>query len=547
MLNYHGLLIILIGLTMGFANAQEIPEEFYVSSQLYDNNASNAELTLSVDKFIYSPGDRANVLGFVHDSSLGARVFIQIIDPIGNVRSEINVSVSREGIFKIQNDIPDNIDPGDYTILAKYGSNGVPVLLKVTIHVESNETFVVIPSGSHQSHSGVNYDPQLVTVEAGLPLVWINNDESVHTVVSGKVGFNNRMFIDDKFDSGTFGPGNSFSMILPEGEYNYFCKLHPWLTGFISVSPSTDPNYVPPKPETEIVEEPLIEDGYVVITTDKTVYSKNETITIIGNVELRESNLPVTIKIINPRQNIAVINQIVPNLDKAFNFTLLLVGPQLEKTGLYTISAQYGIKEHKAEISFMLTAFQNFPVHDDVLLEIWNERKDLQQSYPEVAQGNLDGLKAWASSYGWNDYDQLSIFAPAQETKSDFPVPDDVLLEIWNERKDLQQSYPEVAQGNLESLKAWASSYGWKDYDQLSILTPAQETKSDFPVPDDVLLEVVSKNETQDYMKPLLREELIPTLQILVVIIALGVGGFFFVRMRVLDKLQSAKKQKFSI
>jgi len=82
------------------AHAQEIPEEFYLDFQLFDNNASNAELTVSLDKFIYSPGDGASLFGYVNEYNKGVRIFIEIIDPIGNTRSQIIIATSNDGVFQ---------------------------------------------------------------------------------------------------------------------------------------------------------------------------------------------------------------------------------------------------------------------------------------------------------------------------------------------------------------------------------------------------------------------------------------------------------------
>ena len=49
--------------------------------------------------------------------------------------------------------------------------------------------------------------------------------------------------------SGAFNPDSSFELLLSEGDYTYYCRLHPWLTGSITVLPSS----VPP------TEEPVID------------------------------------------------------------------------------------------------------------------------------------------------------------------------------------------------------------------------------------------------------------------------------------------------
>lgn len=505
------------------AHGQEIPEEFYQTAQLYDNNASNAELAASIDKFIYSPGDPAHIFGYVYDVSAGQRVYIQIFDGIGNLRSVINVATRDDGVFRVQNDMPEDVLAGDYTISIKYGSNGVAVLIPITINIETIQTFVTIPSQAHFIDAEITYNPQIVIVKAGFPIVWKNEDETVHTVISGTLGFNNKMFADGKFDSGTFAPGSTFELSLQEGEYDYFCKLHPWLRGTIVVNPTdevmqyisseieeskqftkllnnaenvanwsyelcenceasidlssdkkegltsiewrvkgnvgsegrnsslyldfttiditeldflklwiktegnvasnskilildTDDNLrllktfnsqsfsdwtdltlslnnfvseietfnpisvtalkfeLPEGIQMEAKQQTIflddlrwvvmeetkseisnLKDTFLTINLQKESFFMSEPVSLHGNFTLREGNLPVTIQIFNPKQNLISIDQIVPDEESnEFEFELQTVGELFAEEGDYRVVVQYGINENRAETSFLL-------------------------------------------------------------------------------------------------------------------------------------------------------------------------------------------------
>jgi plastocyanin len=73
-----------------------------------------------------------------------------------------------------------------------------------------------------------SFSPGALTVPVGTTVVWMNHDETVHTVVAGD---NPRSFksagldTDDKF-SFTFSKA---------GTYTYFCSVHPRMTGKIIV------------------------------------------------------------------------------------------------------------------------------------------------------------------------------------------------------------------------------------------------------------------------------------------------------------------------
>ena len=73
------------------------------------------------------------------------------------------------------------------------------------------------------------FNPQTVTVKAGDTVVWINHDDIPHTATSKTGLFKSKALdTDDKF---------SFTFTTP-GTYEYFCALHPHMTGSIVVEAS---------------------------------------------------------------------------------------------------------------------------------------------------------------------------------------------------------------------------------------------------------------------------------------------------------------------
>ncbi len=76
------------------------------------------------------------------------------------------------------------------------------------------------------------FSPSEVTVEIGQEIIWTNNDFAAHTVTSGTVDDGP----DGTFDSGLILAGESFSHTFDNvGEYNYFCSIHPWMTGTVII------------------------------------------------------------------------------------------------------------------------------------------------------------------------------------------------------------------------------------------------------------------------------------------------------------------------
>ena len=77
------------------------------------------------------------------------------------------------------------------------------------------------------------YIPFNVSVSAGEEITWSNDDSAAHTVTSGTPSDGS----DGNFDSGLFMAEGTFSVTLDEsGEYPYYCMVHPWMIGNITVN-----------------------------------------------------------------------------------------------------------------------------------------------------------------------------------------------------------------------------------------------------------------------------------------------------------------------
>ena len=74
------------------------------------------------------------------------------------------------------------------------------------------------------------FAPERVTVKAGTAVTWINEDDIPHTVASSTRTFKSKALdTDDRY---------AFTFTTP-GVYQYFCSLHPHMTGTIVVEAET--------------------------------------------------------------------------------------------------------------------------------------------------------------------------------------------------------------------------------------------------------------------------------------------------------------------
>jgi plastocyanin len=89
----------------------------------------------------------------------------------------------------------------------------------------TEEGMIVSIVGNSGSNS---YNPNPIEIKVGDTVTWINNDSSPHTVTSSSNNSN--------FDSNVLRRGETFSFTFDrEGEYPYFCTLHPSMVGTVVV------------------------------------------------------------------------------------------------------------------------------------------------------------------------------------------------------------------------------------------------------------------------------------------------------------------------
>lgn len=95
------------------------------------------------------------------------------------------------------------------------------------------ETKVVMPLGSSAATGGAGFEPAAITVSPGGTVIWDNQDNALHTATSGE-----SPTPDGKFDTGLIGANQEskpVTMPTEPGEYKYFCTLHPFLVGTVTV------------------------------------------------------------------------------------------------------------------------------------------------------------------------------------------------------------------------------------------------------------------------------------------------------------------------
>ena len=92
---------------------------------------------------------------------------------------------------------------------------------------------VIIPNGNSDMGNAGLFIPLNAQVSVGTTVVWINDDAVPHTIQSQDEQGN----VIGLFNSGILNTGDRFPHTFDElGVYNYFCTLHPWRVGLVTVT-----------------------------------------------------------------------------------------------------------------------------------------------------------------------------------------------------------------------------------------------------------------------------------------------------------------------
>jgi plastocyanin len=85
-----------------------------------------------------------------------------------------------------------------------------------------------LPAETRASIDNFTFKPDIITVPVGTTVVWENDDDIVHTVVSR----------DGAFRSPALDTEDKFSFTFDKtGTFEYFCGLHPYMKAKIVVAP----------------------------------------------------------------------------------------------------------------------------------------------------------------------------------------------------------------------------------------------------------------------------------------------------------------------
>jgi len=99
----------------------------------------------------------------------------------------------------------------------------------------ANKVAITILQGASVQNNP-NFSPDSANVPSNALITWTNKDSTAHTVTSGTGPTDSSE--GKVFDSGVIAPAGTFSVPaskLGTGEHAYFCSIHPYMKGKITI------------------------------------------------------------------------------------------------------------------------------------------------------------------------------------------------------------------------------------------------------------------------------------------------------------------------
>src|SRR5438552_1986825 len=258
----------------------------------YNVKNSNNIMTLSIDNSTYKQGQTIYFAGKVNHYDKGAKVHFQIIDPVKNAVSDFRNLLNRAGVFSGSFPIPETFSDGKYIITAYYEGDPGKKQVSLTVNISNiprGVVYILIPTGASTEGSKINFSPKYVTISKGTRIFWVNNDNTIHTVTSGKINDNGTYEPDNLFKGGFITPGDNLAASLKPGNYQYFCKIHPWLVGSLSVKA----NQAAAKPSANIV---VVKPSSGIVTTKSKDSTETKSKTSIDTAKSKTITQPTKSK-----------------------------------------------------------------------------------------------------------------------------------------------------------------------------------------------------------------------------------------------------------
>ena len=218
-----GVVVIFVGIAFSMSSLENMPKDIsslekdvFVGAKALEKSIVTAEQDI-LDPKLPSYGE--DPFG---DIAAKVRAQNPSIDEIKE-KQKLKEKTTKEQSVAKEQEFRDSFE--DYKDTSSQGDTGPQVII------------VGIPSGTTSPGcEKINecYTPANIIINVGDVVIWTNDDTAAHTVSSG----NPTDGLSNIFDSGLLMGDSTFEVPFNDsGMYDYFCMVHPWMTGTVKVTP----------------------------------------------------------------------------------------------------------------------------------------------------------------------------------------------------------------------------------------------------------------------------------------------------------------------
>jgi hypothetical protein len=175
------------------------------------------------------------------------------------------------------------------------------------------------------------------------------------------------------------------------------------------------------------ISSSIVQANPISVSTDKQSYFNGDIIVISGHVKSGiASNIPVTIEVLNSKNNLVHVEQIGVAKDDTFFAQMLAKGPLWIYDGLYTVRVQYGLSHLSALTEFN---FQNQVLPEEGVIKVKdpNSNKIFEVNYT-ITGGKIKEItiepENFALSLSINSTDKGSLILKVPRLLIDAKRPD---------------------------------------------------------------------------------------------------------------------------
>jgi plastocyanin len=345
-------------------------------------------------------------------------------------------------------------DTGAYTLEANVNRSTADTNFSIKTGVPDNllttpqsKTTVSIPYGTATpgcEEDNRCYNPYNAHVKVGGTVTWNNDDSAAHTVTAGTPSDGPTGI----FDSSLLMAGSSFSHTFNEsGEFDYFCMVHPWQQGIITVGDSGSRPTPEPSPKSDL--EIFVNDR---------VYDIGDTVLLGVEIDGSDRTNQVAIDVSDPRGTTIVSRtlSIAPDSSESLEFRI----SEDFKTGNYKVIATTSIdgKTIKDSAHFKVKSqYNEFKIESVSITDQKGNPSTLQKGDVGFVKVKLDSKKNIATLVTVNIFDSKQTSIGIGSVKATLAAGESEIILSFNIPQKMASGDSQIF---VNAFSDWPSSGG---------------------------------------------------------------------------------------